>query len=98
MFLKKLERADDRYKEIEQMITLPEVVSDNARYSALMKEYKSLTPVIEKYREYMISQKEMRDADEMRRDGDLDTELRELAEEEYKIHRENLEALTEEHA
>ena len=36
MFFKKLEKADDRYREIEQMITLPDVVSDNKRYSALI--------------------------------------------------------------
>ena len=60
MFFKKLEKADDRYKEIEQMITLPDVVSDNKRYSSLMKEYKSLTPVIDKYREYRAVEKEMK--------------------------------------
>ena len=96
MLFKKLEKADDRYKEIEQMITLPEVVSDNKRYSALMKEYKSLTTVVEKYREYRSVEKEMQDADEMMRDGDLDPELRALAEDEYKIHKETLEVLTEE--
>ena len=96
MFFKKLEKADDRYKEIEQMITLPEVVSDNKRYSALMKEYKSLMAVIEKYREYKSVEKEMRDADEMMRDSDLDSDLRDLAEEEYKLHRETADALTEE--
>ena len=52
MIFEKLSRADDRYREIEQMITLPEVVSNNKEYSKLMKEYKALTPIIEKYREY----------------------------------------------
>ncbi len=51
MFLKKLERADDRYREIEQMLTLPDVVSDNKQYSALIKEYNSLSRIVEKYRE-----------------------------------------------
>lgn len=96
MFFKKLEKADDRYREIEQMITLPAVVSDNKRYSALMKEYKSLTPIIEKYREYRLAEKEMRDADDMMRDSELDSELRELAEEEFKLHKEKLDSLTEE--
>ncbi len=96
MFFKKLDRADDRYKEIEQLITLAHVVSDNKTYSALMKEYKSLTPIIEKYREYRDASKQMRDADEMMRDSSLDSELRELAEEEFRLHRANTEALTEE--
>ena len=92
----KLERAEDRYREIEQLITLPHIVSDNKQYSALMKEYKALTPIIEKYREYKSRDREMRDADEMMRDSSLDPDLRELAEEEFKIHRESCEALTEE--
>lgn len=92
----KLARAEDRFKEIEQMITLPEIVSDNKEYSSLMKEYKNLTPIIEKYREYKNEEKEMKDADEMMRDSSLDPDLRELAEDEFKLHRANCEAMTEE--
>ena len=94
--LQKLERAEDRYREIEQLITLPHIVSDNKQYSALMKEYKALTPVIEKYREYKSCEKQMREADEMMRDASLDAELRELAEDEFKLHRDAVDALTEE--
>ena len=96
MIFKKLERADDRFREIEQMITLPHIVSNNKEYSKLMKEYKSLTPVIEKYREYRQVEKELADADEMMRDASIELELRELAEEEYKEHKENLATLFEE--
>ena len=92
----KLERAEDRYREIEQLITLPHIVSDNKQYSSLMKEYKNLTPIIEKYREYKVCEKEMRDTEEMMRDSTLDGDLRELAEEEFKLYREESEALVEE--
>ena len=96
MIFKKLDRADDRYREIEQMITLPHIVSNNKEYSKLMKEYKSLTPVIEKYREYVHVEKELNDADEMMRDSTLDSDLRELAELEYKEHKERVAQLFEE--
>ncbi len=43
----KLSGILDKYREIERNITLPDVISDNGRYSALMKEYKSLTPLAE---------------------------------------------------
>ena len=95
MIFKKLDRADDRYREIEQMITLPHIVSNNKEYSKLMKEYKSLTPVIEKYREYVHVEKELNDADEMMRDSTLDSDLRELAELEYKEHKERVAQLFE---
>ena len=96
MIFKKLAKADDRYREIEQMITLPHVVSNNKEYSKLMKEYKSLTPIIEKYREYKQIEKELNDAEEMMRDASIDPDLRELAEEEHKEHKESISVLFEE--
>ncbi|MBE6532496.1 MAG: peptide chain release factor 1 [Ruminococcaceae bacterium] len=92
----KLQRAEDRYREIEQMMTLPEVVLNNKRYSELIKEYKSLEPVIEKFREYKVAEKNMRDSDEMMRESSLDADLRELAEEEFKEYRALCEKLTDE--
>lgn len=89
----KLERAEDRFREIEQLITLPHIVSNNKEYSKLMKEYTALTPIIQKYREYKSEEKEMNDSDDMMRDSSLDSELRELAEEEFKLHRDNCEEL-----
>ena len=98
MFFKKLEKAEDRYREIEQLITLPNVVSNNKLYSSLMKEYSLLTPIIDKFREYKAEEKEMRESDEMMRDSSLDSELRELAEEEYKLHKENVDLHPQDHA
>ena len=96
MIFKKLARADDRYREIEQMITLPHIVSNNKEYSKLMKEYKSLTPIIDKFREYKQVEKELNDSDEMMRDATLDSDLRELAEMEYKEHKARIADLYEE--
>jgi len=96
MIFNKLAKADDRFREIEQLITLPHIVSDNKEYSRLMKEYKALTPIIEKYREYKSEEKQMNESDEMMRDSSIESELRELAEEEFKLHRDICESLTEE--
>lgn len=96
MFIKKLENIDDRYREIEQMLTLPEVVSDNKRYSILIKEYNSLSKIVDKFREYTRVETEMRQSDEMMRDSTLDADLRDLAEDEFKMRRDELERLTDE--
>ena len=40
--LEKLRGAEDRFREIEQQLTLPEVAGDNRRYSKLMTEYRAL--------------------------------------------------------
>lgn len=96
MIFTKLERAEDRFREIEQMMTLAEVVTDSKRYYELIKEYKSLEPIIEKFREYKASEKNMRDSDEMMRESSLEPELREMAEEEFKEYRTMCEKLMDE--
>ena len=48
----KLKDAEKRYIAIEEELATPEVFSDQSRYASLMKDYKALTPVIEKYRKY----------------------------------------------
>jgi peptide chain release factor 1 len=93
MIFQKLAKADDRYKEIEQMITLPHIISNGKLYAELMKEYSMLGEIVEKFREYKSYEKEMNDADEMMRDSDNDAELRKLAEEEFKLSRERCESL-----
>ncbi len=94
--LKRLAHADDRYREIEQMLTLPEVIANNKEYQKLIKEYNKLSEIVTKYREYLKAEKEMNDADEMMRDSSLDSDLRDLAEDDYKDRRSYCEALTEE--
>ena len=96
MILNKLEKANDRYREIEQLVTLSHIVSDNKEYSKLMKEYKYLSPIIEKYREYNDVQIELADAQEMINDSSLDPDLRDFADEEYKRCKVLLEGLYEE--
>ena len=94
--LKKLSHADDRYREIEQMLTLPEVIANNKEYQKLIKEYNKLSEIVLKYREFLKAEREMKEADDMMRDSSLDSELRELAEEDFKERREACEALSEE--
>ena len=57
--LKKLSHADDRYREIEQMLTLPEVIANNKEYQKLIKEYNKLSEIVLKYREFLKAEREM---------------------------------------
>ena len=51
--LQKLQDAENRYIAIEEQLADAQVFSDQERFAALMKDYKALSPIIEKYREYM---------------------------------------------
>ena len=81
--LEKLKDAEIRYCTIEEELASPDVFSDQERFTTLMKEYKSLTPIIEKYREYKSVVAECEDLRAMLEES-LDAEMRELVQSEYK--------------
>ncbi|MBQ2438224.1 MAG: PCRF domain-containing protein, partial [Clostridia bacterium] len=42
--------VESRFLELEQQLADPEVVSDIKQYTALLKEHKNMTPIVETYR------------------------------------------------
>ncbi|MBE6714986.1 MAG: peptide chain release factor 1 [Ruminococcaceae bacterium] len=80
--LNKLKEVKERYLNIEKQLSLPETVSDNELYKKLMRDYKELTPVMEKYGEYEKMLSDFQGADELRQ-SEADPDMRALAEEEY---------------
>ena len=81
--LEKLKDAEVRYCAMEEELASPDIFSDQERFTALMKDYKALTPVIEKYREYKSVVAECEDLRAML-DDSLDDEMHELVLAEYK--------------
>ena len=92
--LEKLAKAEENYINIEGKLSDPAVISNNEEYTRLMKEYKALTPIVEKYRLYKQTEKE-RDEAQMLMDED-DEELSSLAESEYYEKKEALDKILDE--
>ncbi len=92
----KLKLTEQKYEEISRKLTDMEVISDNKLYTSLMKEYKNLTPIVDKYREYVRCKKTMEDAKELLDEAGGDREMKELAQLEFDESREALENLGEE--
>ncbi len=90
-----LREAEKKYEEIADKLMQPDVVSDAEVFKNLMKEHKTLTPIIEKYREYVKTEKNIEGALEIIRE-EQDRELKELAEQEMLENKEALERITEE--
>ena len=90
----KLSDAEARFSRIESSLSDPETVSDIEKYTKLMKEHRALLPLIEKYREYKKVKNDADGARELMESGE--SELRELAREEYRENTERLGALEEE--
>lgn len=88
-----LQTVDDRYEELGELLSDPEVISDTKVFMELSKEEASLRETVEVYRRYKTVVSEIADTEEMLNDG-LDGELLELAKEELadlKKEREELE-------
>ena len=63
--IEKLKLIEERYEEINAKLSDPNIVGDQGQYAALMREYKQLTPIIEKFREYCIFSARFDEADLM---------------------------------
>lgn len=94
--LEKLKNVEERYEKINAELFDPEVISDREKYAALMKEVKSLSPVVEKYREYMKSDAAFCEAKEMLDEGGLDRDFQELVRQELEEEKERRERCLEE--
>ena len=86
----KLETVVNRYEQIGEELTHPEIVSNNELFRKLMKEHSELTPIVEKYREYTAAKNTETEALEILSESGLDKELKELAEEELREAKEKI--------
>ena len=93
--LEKLAQTEKRYIQIEEELASPDIFSDNEKYTSLMKEYKNLTPIISKYREYVETKAANEEAYAML-DESLDADMRELVTSELRETKARLEGITEE--
>ncbi len=92
----KLKQAEKRYEEISEKLSDTAVMSDQEQYKRLMKEYKNLQPLVEKYREYKKAENELAEAREMLDESGTDKELREMAQLQYNESKEIIARCTEE--
>ena len=74
--------TEEHFEDIAEKLTMPDIISDNEKYTALMKEYKALEPIVEKYREYEGYRKAEAEALEIIEESGADKEMKELAREE----------------
>ena len=87
--------VEGRFLELEQQLADPEVVSDIKKYTALLKEHKNMTPIVETYRVYKKAEEDLDEAKAILEDSGADADLKELAKEEASIAKETLEETAE---
>ena len=92
----KLSEIELRFEAVNQELMQPETASDQELYKKLMKEYKQLSPIVEKFREYKSAAAAKAEAEEILRSAEGDKELKELAQMELDENREKLETIQDE--
>ena len=93
--LDRLKEAEARYIGIEKQLEDPEIFSNQEKFAALMKDYKALTPIIEKFREYSRTASDNESAREML-DTETDADLKDMIFEEIKETRAKMDVLLDE--
>ncbi len=93
--LEKLKSIEEKFEQINQRLSEPAAVSDMTLYKKLMKEHKTLTPIVEKYREYMEVKQGFEEAGELL-ETPLDADFKQMVQEEYFSAKEQLSQLEEE--
>ncbi|WP_270942896.1 peptide chain release factor 1 [Romboutsia lituseburensis] len=76
--LKKLEVLEDKYRDLTEKISDPEIINDQKTWQKYMKEHADLEPIVMKYREYTKVLNSIKDSKEILQE-ESDEELRELA-------------------
>lgn len=94
--LDKLKNIEDKYNEINEKLMQPEIINNNELYRNYMKEYKDLTPLIEKFKEYQSAKASFDEAVELLDAGGLDKDFKEMVQMQYDESKEDMEKFTEE--
>jgi len=76
----KLEALQDRFDELEALLSDAEIIANQNQFRELSKEYAELEPVVKSYRRFYEAQDSLQEARELLKDSDED--IRAMAEEE----------------
>ena len=90
----RLDITEKRYLQLEEELQDPQLASDIKKYTAIMKERKSIEKIVERYREYKKRQTSIEELKELAKDSD--PEIREMAEVELEENKTRCEEIIEE--
>jgi peptide chain release factor 1 len=95
MILERLEGVKQRFIEVGELLTKPDVLSDMERYIKLNREYKDLQPIIESYERYKLTLTNITSTKELL-STEKDEEMREMAKAELEQLNSSVPAMEEE--
>ncbi|MFI3142385.1 MAG: peptide chain release factor 1 [Clostridia bacterium] len=94
--INKLHDVEKRFEDITAKLYDPASIANQTEYTALLKEHKNLTPIVEKFREYKKAVEARDEAKMMIDEGGLDKDFKEMLQEEFETTRADAEKFVEE--
>ena len=94
--LNKLDFIQEKYKELSDKVSDPEIIADQPVWQKHMKEMGEMEPIVNKYKEYKKAEEDLTNAKDMLSEGELDDEIKELAKMEISDLEDKIEKLSEE--
>src|SRR5436853_5942023 len=91
----KLERLEERYDQLSELLADPDAASDMEKYRSYGKEQADLEPIVTKFREYKATQQSLKETQAMLEEN-LDREMVEMAKTEIEDLRKKSEAIMSE--
>ncbi len=85
----KLKQMKLKLEELSKELENPDIYLDQKHFQKVAKEHSELVPIIEKYDEYVKVQKDMQDAEELKR-VETDKDMLAMLDEEYYLDKEKL--------
>ena len=89
--LSKLSEVSERYAEIENLLSQPDVTSNQENYIRLSKEYSELSPIVKAFKDYEQSESSLDEARQLVKD--VDPDIRGMAETEIEVLTASIQAL-----
>ena len=80
----KLDALLQRFEELNELLSKPEIIANQTLWQTYVKEQAECADIVAKYREYLKNQKDLEECLEIL-NNEKDAELKELANEEFKI-------------
>ena len=78
IYAEKLQKTEKRLAQIENDLSQPEVVKDQAKYQKLTKELAEIRPLVNAYAEFCKVENELKALSEELNSKKLDSEMRDL--------------------
>ena len=83
----------ERLEELQALLSQPDIIKHASQFQQLSKEFSKLDPIVERFKQYQHVQVEWDELQALLKDEDI--ELKQMAEQEYPVLKQKLEAMDE---